>query len=1438
MKNKKTIVAIIVLALIAIIPFILAQSFMFSPNPLGTIFNASEHIQFLYDFNVSYTNGTAMNESLVNYSMSLTTRSIILLNSSMGILAYTPVSGDIGKEGDIIYITAANKSNSFQDFETTSISFNVSNVNDPPNITGYSPENLTQLVNEGSSIYFTINATDPDIQFGDSINYSWYLDSVLQENESNWTYSPGYCVAGEHNITVVVTDWAGGLTDYVYWNVTVNNSNRPPVQNRTIENITWLENTNLIDNLTLSNYFYDNDTLECGGTGNADTITYSTNFTITELSNINVTINETTSNVSFYPSAYFARNLSIQFIANDSYSEAYSNDVWLILININDPPSLEPIGNQIAAVNVTFTKILNASDSDLPYGDTLTWWTNSTLFTITKLNATHAMINFTPTEGQIGNYSIFVSVNDSFNRNATEIFNFTIRNNTAPVLDFIGWLNATEDSLFLYYVTAYDADNDSLTFTTNSTLFTLSTIPDNESAVKIEFMPTNEQVGNYTFRITVTDPSGARDYEDFNFTVINFNDAPVLNNIFTPKIVKINHTLSFNITASDDDLIWGDSLTYWTNSTLFNITKISDTKGFINFTATDADYGNHTIVMGVNDTGNLNDTKTFILMVVNSSTPLLNFIENQNATEDVPFSLIISATDQDFDPVTIYLNIATLAITPVNFTMLDSTSGMLNFTAEQYDLGTYAIRAYVNDTDGHVSYQDFNLTVSFTDDPPYFVNAVNLTATQNTTFLWNITAFDEEISLYGAVQNLTFSTNTTLFNLSYSNATAALINYTPGEYDVGNYSISFTVSDGLHNDTVVILFTVLNFDDPPQIVRYYPSQFTFSIMENTSIKFNATATDPDITFGDNITFAWYLDGVNQTANLETLSSNSTHYSRAWDYLIDFCQAGNHTVKLVVSDIAGNKTANLTWDVTVNNINRLPTFGLKVHTTAADFSSGTNLNTSTTNFSGNVTLAMNESGYFMPYGVYTSPNFDFGDRFRYSSDINITHVLYLYWNASIPGNTALNISYRTGDGSTYTPWSDNFSTSPQIVSPKAIRYLQYRAYFYTNDSNKTPSLEEVRVTYTIKNITINQNTRYTEILNLNDFFSDEDMINCTGANRDNLTYNVSGNSSLKLLWETHSKITLLEHTSFYGTELITFWAYDGINITHSDNLSITVLESSGQTLTPQVVVVTVSSGGTSTVTQTQTRIVIKNITQPVYLEIIVPKPITIYRNETVIVPILLRNTQNFTLEGISLQALVNNSAMSLSFVQNKFDKIDPGKEVQTMLIMQAYKSMASYEVVVSANVTSPSYQDSASFYVNSIELGTKNASQLDTRITFTRDLLAENPECLELNENLLEAQDAIRNNDLNKANLLIEQVINDCKYLISVKGTPPEKPAKISLFTWLRDKLKSPYAIGGIILFVLILLSIIAYRMLAGKMETDKDMKIKEEHEIEKILEKK
>lgn len=88
--------------------------------------------------------------------------------------------------------------------------------NPSPNITNYTPTNLTPTFEEGTNQTFTVNATDDD---GNPI-VAWFKDNVLQTIASFWTWVIGQNEQGIHNITAVANDTYGAQTS-VTWIVEV-----------------------------------------------------------------------------------------------------------------------------------------------------------------------------------------------------------------------------------------------------------------------------------------------------------------------------------------------------------------------------------------------------------------------------------------------------------------------------------------------------------------------------------------------------------------------------------------------------------------------------------------------------------------------------------------------------------------------------------------------------------------------------------------------------------------------------------------------------------------------------------------------------------------------------------------------------------------------------------------------------------------------------------------------------------------------------------------------------------------------------------------------------------------------------------------------------------------------------------------------------------------
>ena len=968
-----------------------------------------------------------------------------------------------------------------------------------------------------------------------------------------------------------------------------------------------------------------------------------------------------------------------------------------------------------------------------------------------NINSTTGLINFTPTTGDIGNYLINIKVSDGTN-NASTLMNLTILNNTAPIIDPIANQSVEENSLFEIIVTGSDADGDSLTFSTNYSKM-LNPVSSNATAANFSFTALDEDNGNHTILVTVTDVRGATDSTTFVLEVMDINNPPVLGPIGN-RIAKINKTFSLKVNASDADS--GDTLTFSDNTTLFDI---NSSTGLIEFMPNASQEGEYTVNISVTDDATIpkTDYEIVIFTVTQNRNPVINPIGNQSATEDLEFNITINASDPDGDPL----------VFSDNTTLFDinSSTGLISFTPNVSQIGVYQIQINATDDDNGVGSATFWLNISEVNDPPYFDPPLeNQTATEGTLFYYNINATDEENDI------LTFSNNNTdLFTID---SNTGVISFTPTNDDVGNHSINISVSDNNSMTSSVIILTILNLNNPPNITSYLPANLTPNTAENLSLQFNVTATDGDLEYGDILTYVWYLDSVNQSSN------------QSWLYEPDFTASGQHNITIIVSDNS-NETDSITWNVSVNNTNRLPSFGIVTQTTESDFSSGTNNNTNTTVQSGNIALDKQNSTDYYSQGIFISSAINL----RASDNMNIT---YINFSTTMPENTNITLQIRTSateSGLSDANWSQIY-TNNSLVESEDYQYVQYRANLSTTNTAVTPILHDVRISYIISNFTGNENTIYVNWIDLDDYFYDADA-------DDTITYNVSGNSNIDISIgnDTH-KVTLTPASGWYGSETVYFTMNDGYNTTRSNDITLMFVEYEGITPGPTIIV-SGGGGGSTTIIKTKK----EEVEKPYSFNLITPLTMTMYKNDTVIAPITLNNYGDITLKEVSLIASVNSSVIKLRFTKDYFEKIEKKSSVKTSLIIESYTALGSYEVVVFANVKDPEFNDSAKFLMSSIELGQWSPEELNTKIAFTRDLLEENPECLELNEQLIEAQKLIAKSGYKRAQLLIQSVVDTCRYLITAKEPIIEEPAREET----GEEKTRLIAMGVGILFIIILL---------------------------------
>jgi hypothetical protein len=105
----------------------------------------------------------------------------------------------------------------------------------------------------------------------------------------------------------------------------------------------------------------------------------------------------------------------------------------------------------------------------------------------------------------------------------------------------------------------------------------------------------------------------------------------------------------------------------------------------------------------------------------------------------------------------------------------------------------------------------------------------------------------------------------------------------------------------------------------------------------------------------------------------------------------------------------------------------------------------------------------------------------------------------------------------------------------------------------------------------------------------------------------------------------------------------------------------------------------------------------------------------------------------------------------------------------MTIITNTNATGTYEIILTATSKSPYYTDSASFFVNLVELGWKEKIKAQEKIVFLQELLLGNPECLELQEILNQAKKEFENKNYAASLNLAENAIQACKYAVVSKG---------------------------------------------------------------------
>ncbi|HUU27485.1 MAG TPA: putative Ig domain-containing protein [archaeon] len=398
-----------------------------------------------------------------------------------------------------------------------------------------------RAINENQPYKFTLQAVDAS---GEAVVFGAEGLPAGAElfPKGLFKWRPGYDQAGDYQVTFNATDASGNKVSETV-NLKVVDVNRKPKLN--IENQTVSENQLL--QFTVLATDPDNDLL-----------TYAASSVPT-----GATFTAATRAFSWTPGQDQSGNYQVLFTASDGKTGGIdSANVIITVGNVNRPPKIDPVGDQVVAEGATLTIQVTASDPDAGnlVSITVSGLPSGAQLTAVAANPVTAAIKLTPGYQQAGVYEVIVTAKDNdaaaplsvTRRFKLEVLDTDVAPSFKGTLSGSGLLelNVNEGAQLEIVVEAEDLGGDALTFSVTG-------LPRRAQAVftgtprKIIFTPDYTQAGSRQFEVVVTDGKFVVS-KKVKVTIKDVNLPPTVLQIENQAVAEGDY-ITFEVDARDPD---------------------------------------------------------------------------------------------------------------------------------------------------------------------------------------------------------------------------------------------------------------------------------------------------------------------------------------------------------------------------------------------------------------------------------------------------------------------------------------------------------------------------------------------------------------------------------------------------------------------------------------------------------------------------------------------------------------------------------------------------------------------------------------------------------------------------------------------------------------------------------------------------------------------
>jgi hypothetical protein len=335
--------------------------------------------------------------------------------------------------------------------------------------------------------------------------------------------------------------------------------------------------------------------------------------------------------------------------------DAYKNgdfDYFCPIVEVNLPPVLEPVGNQMVSEDGLLSLQVVATDPD---GHPITLEASGVPRDASFQDNGDGTGDFVwmPGFDQAGNYEVMFKVTDTGSppESVSETITITVGNtNRPPVLDPIGDQAGSVGDALTFLLTASDPDGDGLRFGTADLPLGAELIELGNGEAEFSWVPGDGDAGVFPVTFTVTDDGipMESDSEQIVITVGATNRPPVLDPIGN-HMINEGESVKLTVTASDPDQ---DDLSFTAEGLPPGSSFVDGNDGTAQFSWTPdpGQTGNFTVTCTVTDNGTppAEASETFTLTVgqVNRP-PVLDPLGVMNEGDTI--MIMLTASDSDGD---------------------------------------------------------------------------------------------------------------------------------------------------------------------------------------------------------------------------------------------------------------------------------------------------------------------------------------------------------------------------------------------------------------------------------------------------------------------------------------------------------------------------------------------------------------------------------------------------------------------------------------------------------------------------------------------------------------------------------------------------------------------------------------------------------------------